>query len=214
MAVVDMIGLKFGRLTVINFSHTNKWREKVWKCKCDCGNYTDVSTAKLRKGNTTSCGCYREECVERGLTRKYDIPAHNKKKATRLYTCWQDMRARCGNPKNKRYKNYGGKGVVVCNEWINNFENFQEWALSNGYSDELTLDRINVDGDYAPLNCRWTAIETQANNKTNCRYIEFDGKKQSLAQWCRELNLNYGTVSSRINRNKIDPLIALELVKK
>lgn len=213
MVVVDMVGLKFGRLKVIAFSHTNKWREKVWKCKCDCGSYTEVSTAKLKSGNTTSCGCYRKECVERGLTRKYDISAYNKKKATRLYKCWQDMKARCSNPKNKRYKNYGGKGVVVCNEWANSYETFQKWALNNDYSDELTLDRINVNGNYEPSNCRWATTEIQANNKTNCRYIEFQGKKQSLAQWCRELNLNYGTISSGINRNKIDPLIALGLLK-
>jgi hypothetical protein len=214
MAIVNMVGLKFGRLTVMNFSEINKWREKVWVCKCDCGNYTEVSTAKLRKGNTTSCGCYRKECVERGLTRKYNIPVYYKKQATRLYKCWQDMKARCNNPKNKRYENYGGRGIVICNDWLNNYEVFQEWALQNGYSDKLTLDRINVDGNYELSNCRWVAIEIQANNKTNCMYIEFQGKTQSLSQWCKELNLNYGTISSRINRNKMNPLIALELVQQ
>lgn len=121
---------------------------------------------------------------------------------TRLFFIWQSMLDRCRRPKNKQYKDYGGRGITVCSEW-EDFAIFREWALSNGYTDSLTIDRIDNDKGYCPSNCRWANKYTQSNNKSNNRKITYKGKTKTLAQWCKELKLNYGTVSSRLNRSKM-----------
>lgn len=134
-------------------------------------------------------------------------------KVIRLYKCWQDMKSRCYNKNNKDYYNYGNRGITVCDEWINNYKNFYEWSISNGYTDTLTIDRINSNGNYEPSNCRWATHKQQGNNTSRNKKIEFSGVTRNLSEWCEILNLNYNTIRSRINRDKIDPLIALGLVE-
>lgn len=135
-------------------------------------------------------------------------------KVVRLYKCWQDMKSRCYNKNNKNYHQYGGNGITVCNEWLDNYQTFRIWATENGYSDELTLDRIDFESDYTPNNCRWVSIKKQQNNRSNNRYIEFNGEVKTLSEWCEDLGLNKSTISSRINREGTEPLIALGLSEK
>ena len=120
----------------------------------------------------------------------------------RLYNIYQGMTKRCYYPDNQNYKYYGGKGIVICNEWKSNFSAFKKWALENGYQDNLTIDRINTNGNYEPSNCRWVSMKEQCNNRTSNHLITYKGKTQNLKQWCIELNLNYGIMESRINRYK------------
>ena len=142
---------------------------------------------------------------------------------SRLNHIFNGMKHRCYNPKDKFYKDYGARGIIVCAEWNNRdrvstlhnatkgFLAFKKWALENGYNDKLTIDRIDVNKGYSPDNCRWVSALVQANNTRSNHYLTYKGKTQSLADWCRELNLNYGTVRSRINRNKRSVEKALEV---
>lgn len=178
-------GQKFGKLTVKESLKNDNGR-KMWLCRCDCGNYTKVYPYKLTSNHTKSCGC---------LKRKYNII--NK----RIFNIWENMIARCSNPNRKDFKWYGQKGICVCAEWKNSFELFQNWALNNGYDDELTLDRIDSNGNYKPSNCRWVTIEEQQRNKSNNNLIEYNGKKKTVAEWSRTTGIPVGTIRSRIKAN-------------
>jgi hypothetical protein len=191
----DLTGMKFGRLTVIERTGSNKQGRALWKCKCDCGNDEFVITigTNLLKGDRTSCGCLNiEKTIERSTT-------HGGSK-TRLYNIYRDILKRCYNPKFKHYQYYGGKGVSVCKEWIgeSGFINFRVWSMMNGYKDDLTLDRINGDGNYEPNNCRWVSMKVQNNNKKNNHFITINGETKTITQWSEEYNLEKGVLQKRI----------------
>jgi len=160
--LIDLTGQRFGRLTVMSEAE-RKNKHRMWNCKCDCGGYTKVYDGSLKRGLTTSCGCYRrEQNKKRSIT-------HGESN-TRLYSIWYNMKKRCYHKGVAGYDDYGGRGITVCDEWKNSFETFREWALSNGYSDELTIDRINNEGKYEPNNCRWTTqIEQNYNTRISRR---------------------------------------------
>ncbi len=199
----DLTGLKFGRWTVINFSHKDEKRIAYWLCKCDCGTERIVSGNNLTTGKSVSCGCYRSELNSKNHQLGKD------KSRTRIYNCWSNMKRRCYNPNNCMYERYGARGVKVCDEWRTNFQNFYQWSLSNGYADNLTIDRIDTNGNYEPSNCRWITNLEQANNKsTNC-FIEYKGQTLTLAQWSRELNIGYDFLKHRIrNGFTLEEIIA------
>jgi hypothetical protein len=143
----DFTGKKIGRLTAIKRVGT-QYGNALWECKCECGNIVMVNSSKLISGNTKSCGCLAKENKIKQFTK------HGLCK-TRLYRIWQDMKGRCYNKKLPCYKNYGGKNIFVCDEWLKDFYNFYNWAINNGYKENLTIDRINPNGNYNPLNCQW-----------------------------------------------------------
>lgn len=132
----------------------------------------------------------------------------------RLYNTWLNIKQRCNNPTNTRYKNYGGRGIKVCEEWANNFISFKNWAIKNNYNDNLTIDRIDVNGNYEPSNCRWISNKTQQNNRTNNRIIEFNGEKKTLKEWSETLNIKYNTLQKRLNKGwAIEVALTLSIQK-
>jgi hypothetical protein len=168
--LVDLTGCKFGRLTVIKKAGYTKKYSVLWQCKCECGGETITTSANLNNGNTKSCGCLqKEKAVTSNITHGC---CHE-----RLHGIWTAMKSRCYNPHNKRYKYYGERGISVCDEWSNSYSVFRKWALANGYDENAprgvcTIDRIDVDGNYEPSNCRWVDNKTNAQNKQKQKHKE------------------------------------------
>lgn len=194
--ILDIAGCKFGRLTALKIaSSTRKW---VWECICECGNKIIVSGHNLRGGNTRSCGCLRVENAKRTIVVNGESTTHGMTK-TPEYRSWIHMRERCYCSKDKDYKNYGGRGIKVCDRWLNSFENFfADMGLRP--SGKHTLDRYpNKNGDYEPGNCRWATQKQQQNNRTNNRMIEYNGSILTLSQWSEKLGIKGTTISERLN---------------
>ena len=168
--LIDLTANKYDRLTVIKRSGTIG-KHPSWLCLCTCGNQKIIRGDHLRYGLIRSCGCLEEENRKDGANYKHGGSD------SRLYTIWSGMKKRCDNKNSHAYQNYGGRGIKVCTEW-NDFSIFQKWALSNGYSDDLSIDRVNNDGNYEPNNCRWASSKTQAEN----RRIRKDSKQRPGGQ--------------------------------
>lgn len=159
----DMSGQKFGKLTVLKRSGTQAGRCATWLCACDCGNEVVARGSSLRSGRTTNCGCYHSELMKAKLTK------HDGSRS-KLYKVWTSMKQRCLNHKDANYHHYGGRGIKVCDEWMNDFQSFHDWAMANGYDEtsprgQCTLDRIDNNGNYCPENCRWTTMSVQNRNQ-------------------------------------------------
>ncbi len=186
--IQDIIGKRYSRLVVLRENGRTKHGMRIFECRCDCGNSVNVPIASLQNGNTRSCGCIRN---------KYGyIPVKNSK----LYKVWSSMKDRCNNPHNRSYRNYGGRGIYVCNEWQNDYGAFMTWAYNSGYQEGLSIDRINNDGPYSPDNCRWaTRVEQQNNTRLN-RYIEFNGECKTISEWAKQLGIKQHTLQLRLKR--------------
>lgn len=184
----DLVNQVFDCLTVLRRSdnHGNGRKPVVkWECLCKCGKILPVKSDALLTGHTKSCGCQK---IKHGYSNK-----------ERLYDTWKNMRRRCFDPKNIRYSKYGGRGITICSDW-NEYINFRNWAMNNGYSDNLTIDRINVNGNYSPENCRWADAKVQANNVSRNHIIEFEGKKLTMSELAEHLNISYSTLQHRVYR--------------
>lgn len=186
--LIDITGQKFGRWTVISHYHNN-----YWTCRCDCGTIRHLASYDLRIGETQSCGCYQKERASE---------THKKHGYTgkRLYRIYHKIRERCYRPNNRNYKYYGGRGITICDEWYHNFQAFMEWSLSHGYTDDLTIDRIDNEKGYAPDNCRWVTMQRQNCNRRNNHLLEFNGQTKTVSDWSRETGIKQQTILHRINR--------------
>lgn len=198
----DLTGEKFGRLKVLGLSPKKSGRKSYWVCECECGNEKLVRSDGLKAGNTQSCGCLKKEQDKLNLTTHH---RHMESK-TRLYHEWQHIKYRCNNSNSGSYDRYGGRGIKICDEWNGSYESFRNWALNNGYSDDLTIDRIDVNGDYEPNNCQWITLPEQMNNRTTTIWVTHENKTQNLTQWADELGFNRGTLNSRYSRDGMRPL--------
>lgn len=186
--IPDMIGRRYGRLTVLSENGRTKHGMRVFECQCDCGNITNVCIGDLQNGQTQSCGCIRN---------KY---GYTPVKDSKLYRIWNAMRQRCNNPNDRAYSNYGGRGITVCDAWNSDYGAFMLWAYEHGYCDGLTLDRINNDGPYSPENCRWATRMEQNNNRRCNRWIEFNGETHTVSQWARKIGIKAHTLILRLQK--------------
>ena len=192
--LIDLPGSKFGRLTVVERSaKSRKAGHAMWTCLCDCGTFCEVDSYALRHGLTRSCGC---------LMREWQNASHctHGKSGSRLYSIWLGMRDRCNRPGNKYYGHYGGRGIKVCFAWDTSFEAFSDWADQAGYNDSLTIDRIDVNGDYCPENCRWATVVEQGRNKRYNRKLQYRGEEKTLGEWAEETGIPIALISSRFSR--------------
>lgn len=192
----SLVGQVFGRLTVIeraeNHVQPSGQIKAMWKCRCNCKNKTEcvVSGSNLNGNHVKSCGCIRKETSPH--------KTHGKS-GSRIYYIWNDMKARCYNPKDKFYYCYGGRGITVCEEW-QEFKPFYDWAMAHGYRDNLTIERISPNGNYEPSNCKWATKKEQANNTRRNHYIIYNGEKRSMAEWAKLKKLTYSKLQHRIQR--------------
>lgn len=185
----DFTGMRFGKLTVIKFHHsqnTTNGTKSFWVCRCDCGKEVVVRTDCFTSGNTRSCGCLHKDIAQ----EKFDNRTKSK-----LYHVYYGIKQRCENPNHHSYKNYGGRGIKVSNEW-DTWESFRNWALENGYKENcnLSIERIDVNGDYSPDNCKWIKIPLQSKNTRRTLHLEYNGKVMCLCDWAKELKVNQNTL--------------------
>jgi hypothetical protein len=163
----DLVGSRFGSLLVLEFSHSNARGQSFWACQCDCGNRITVAGDNLKRGNTSSCGCRKNALISQANSTHGQF-------GTRLYRIWADMKARCDNPKKRAYSRYGGKGIKYAPEWAE-FAGFYIWAKASGYQDDLTIDRIDPEGNYCPQNCQWVTLSENSR-----RAREYDRRLNGL----------------------------------
>ena len=190
----DITGQKFGRLTVIKRVPNQRVATTRWLCRCECGKIKEFDKNNLVNGHTASCGCYSREIITNNKYRESHGLSY-----TRIYHIWQSMKQRCYDKNVKEYKHYGLKNVSVCDEWMD-FEVFYEWSKKSGYKHNLTIDRINCNGNYIPENCRWTTIKVQNRNKRNTVYLTKSGIKKSMGEWSELLNIPMSTMVNRRNK--------------
>lgn len=185
----DLTGQRFGRLTVIEFAGISKGRNAKWLCHCDCGSEVVVLSRSLKSGRTNSCGCLKLDLLnQHGMSK------------SRLYREWRGIKVRCLNASDPHFPDYGGRGITICEEWVDSFENFRDWALTSGYHDGLTIDRIDNNGPYSPDNCRWSTMKEQQNNKRNNKLITFEGETHTVTEWAAIKGIDRHALYSRLKR--------------
>lgn len=184
--LIDLTGQRFGRLSVVKFTGLDKNHQARWDCLCDCGNTTNASTNNLRFGKVQSCGCSRQ-----------GINSTHKQSGSRLHKIWAGMIQRTRNPNNPNYADYGGRGIGVYDLWLT-FEPFQIWALKSGYTDSLTIDRIDNNKGYSPDNCRWVDRKKQSRNRRSSHMLTYQGETKTLGEWAEQFGINRTTLARRL----------------
>lgn len=193
----DLRGKKFGFLTVIDFAYKDKKYNEYWLCKCNCGTKKVVRKSHLIDGDTKSCGCYASSRISRmnKINAKYGgLTKH------RLYTIYNGIIGRCLKPKTNGYSRYGGKGLSICKEWLDDYMNFYNWAMANGYKDGLSIERIDNNTGYEPANCKWIEKHLQSRHMITNKVIKYKGKTHCMAEWAEILGINYNTLQSRLGK--------------
>lgn len=191
--MIDLIGRKFGRLSVIKRVDNNKWGNLCWLCRCSCGQEKIVVGRNLKSGNTQSCGCLQKE-----NRIKHGHSNSNRGKASTTYESWHQMIQRCTNPNRSKYKYYGGRGITVCGRW-KRFSNFLV-DMGEKPTKNHSIDRKNNDGNYCKSNCRWATTKQQARNTSRNHLVQFNGKTQCIADWSEETGIQYNTIRLRLKR--------------
>lgn len=192
--LIDLTGQRFGKWIVLKQAPTGKHRETRWYCRCDCGKERNIDGDSLRRGQSKGCrSCH--------TSRRNTMNIKHGQTKTRLYGIRRGMISRCENPNEPAYKNYGGRGIKICPEWRKDFTAFRKWALEHGYKDNLTIDRINNDGNYEPENCHFIIKAAQYRNTRNNRLVRIGNETKSLAEWAEETGINYSTLRARVRRN-------------
>ena len=184
--VSDLTGQKFGRLTVVKYAGKTKDHKSKWECKCECGNRQIVRAAALKQGGVKSCGCLANDARKENGKKMRGVKSSQYKhglSGSRINGIYRSIKERCKNKNNPAYNHYGGRGIRICAEWDSDFSKFYEWSMANGYSPELTIDRIDNDGDYAPENCRWVSMRVQQNNRSNNVRITYNNETHTLSEW-------------------------------
>lgn len=190
-----VIGQKYGRMLVIGYGTTTKNRFKKWLCRCDCGKEKEAYEYSLKNGTTLSCGCLHKE--------RFSHARHNLT-GTKIYNVWKGIKARCYNTHSDTYRNYGGRGIKMCDEWRDNPEKFIQWAYANGYKEsytrkECSLDRIDVNGDYEPTNCRWVDSTCQSYNRRDNVLLTCNGESHNLLEWEQITGIKKATIYARVH---------------
>lgn len=185
MKRVDITGQTYGDLYVIDGYGS------VCTCRCSCGATVNIRKGNLRSGHTQSCGCRCSEVCGNNFTTHGST-------GSRLHNIWRDIKKRCLNKNYKQFYLYGGRGITICPEWLD-YANFANWSLSHGYADNLTIERINVNGNYEPNNCTWIPAPLQARNKRTNHFVEHNGKRLTLAEWSKQTGIRQGTISYRLS---------------
>jgi hypothetical protein len=201
---IDLTGQRFTRLTAISIAEPAKnGLSTRWNCRCDCGNTTIADTHDLRRGHKRSCGCLKiDMAIEFGKSKGKPIKSHylspsGKYRNTRLYNIWGHMKKRCDNSKSANYKYYGGRGIKVCAGWLD-YQVFAKWAYQNGYNDNLSIDRIDVNGNYEPSNCQWVTMKEQQNNRRNNHLVTFNGETLTISEWSDRFKIDLKLVYGRL----------------
>lgn len=210
---IDLTGKRFGRLVVVDYAFT-KDNKAYWNCICDCGNTCVKKGSNLMYDVTKSCGCLHKEQLQQRNTLSAKWKGSSTGDNQRLYHIWCAIRNRCYSEHHVRYDRYGGRGIKVCDEWLNDFYAFEDWSMENGYQDDLTIDRIDFDGDYEPDNCRWITQKEQCNNKSDNKYLEYKGEIHTLSEWCDILDIPYDRTKARLNTCHMTVEQAFELPKQ
>lgn len=193
---ISYIGLRSGRLVVIDEKQAPKGSSSYHKrvvCKCDCGNIIEVRGTQIANKTIQSCGCIAIEKHTKRLTKHGMF-------GTRIYTIWNGIKRRCFDITDKGYERYGSRGITMCDEWKNDFISFYKWAMAHGYREDLTLDRINNDGNYEPNNCRWATRKEQARNTRKNKLLNYKGETHCASYWAEKLNLNYYTLLTHLRK--------------
>ena len=207
---IDLTGQRFGRLTVIcradNYIKPNGHKESAWLCRCECGKETVITRTNLKRAR--SCGCSKGKYIS-------DSKITHGMSNSRLYRIWRNMKNRCYNPNVERYNRYGGRGIKICDEWKDDFQVFYEWSMNHGYSDKLSIDRIDTNGNYSPNNCRWITMPEQADNKSNSRLFEFNNSAHTVSEWSEKTGISRDVIWNRIKRGwSIDKVLTQPVRKR
>lgn len=204
---IDYTGKNFGGTEVLRFSHADSGGNAYWVCKCwRCKSEYTTSIHNLKRAKT--CVCKKCKNV---LLRESKLV--HEKTNTRLFTIWMNMKDRCYRNTSKSYSDYGGRGITICQEWLDDFMNFYNWAMANGYRDDLTIERKDVNGNYCPENCSWATMKEQENNRRNSVFYEINGIKCTLSEWCDKYNMDYKLVRERVKKG-MDIVDALTIPKQ